>query len=121
MRISAHVRKESLESILQAIPGAELQAGALLLDLGQIGDFYRRQIQENIPVIAQAASEVFGRPISVRIGGPAAQGKSPAPVQRPEPPGDRRPDVLERAKKQGAVQSFLEVFPGPVKAEEIDS
>jgi DNA topoisomerase-1 len=34
---------------------------------------------------------------------------------------ERKPDVLERAKKESAVQSFLEVFPGPVKAEEIDS
>jgi hypothetical protein len=121
MRISAHVRKESLESILQAISGAELQGDALLLDLGQIGDFYRRQIRENIPLITQAASEVLGRQIIVRIGGPTPQEKAPEPVNRSGPSGERKPDVLERAKKQGAVQSFLEVFPGPVKAEEIDS
>jgi DNA polymerase-3 subunit gamma/tau len=121
MRISAHVRKESLESILQAISGAELQDESLLLDLGPISDFYRRQIRENIPLITRAASEVLGRQIVVRIGGLAPQEEAPAPVNHPGPPEERKPDVLERAKKQGAVQSFLEVFPGPVKAEEIDS
>jgi len=121
LRISSHVRKESLESILQAISGADLQGSSLILDPGPISEFHRRQIRENIPVIAQAASEVFGKTISVRIGGSAPQGRNPAPVGRSEPPEERKPDVLERAKKEGAVQSFLEVFPGPVKAEEIDS
>jgi len=121
LRISAHVRKESLESILQAIPAAELQGNTLILDPGPISEFYRRQIRDNLPVIAQAASEVFGRTVTVQIGDSPPQNKPPAPVSRSEPPGDRKPDVLERAKKEGAVQSFLEVFPGPVKAEEIDS
>jgi DNA polymerase-3 subunit gamma/tau len=120
MRISAHVRKESLESILQAIPSVELRGGTLILEPGPISDFYRRQIRDNLPVIAQAASEVFGRSVSVQIGGSPAQDMPPAPVSRPEPPEVRKVDVLERAKKEGAVQSFLEVFPGPVKAEEID-
>ena len=121
LRISAHVRKESLESILQAISGAELQGGTLILDPGPISEFYRRQIRENLPVIANAASEVFGKPVNVQISGSPPQGRTSAPVNRPDPPGERKPDVLERAKKEGVVQSFLEVFPGPVKAEEIDS
>jgi hypothetical protein len=121
MRISAHVRKESLESILQAISGAELRGSSLLLDLGPISEFYRRQIRENLPVIAQAAAEVFGRTVTVQISGSPPQERPPAPVNRSNPPETQKPDVLERARKQGAVQSFLEVFPGPVKAEEIDS
>lgn len=115
------MRKESLESILQAISGAELQGGTLILDPGPISEFYRRQIRENLPVIANAASEVFGKTVNVQIGGSPPPGRTPAPVHRPDPPGERKPDVLERAKKEGVVQSFLEVFPGPVKAEEIDS
>ena len=121
LRISAHVRKESLESILQAVSGAELQGSSLILDPGPISEFYRRQIRDNLPVIAQAASEVLGRTVSVQIGGSPPNSRPPAPVNRSEPPENRKPDVLERAKKEGAVQSFLEVFPGPVKAEEIDS
>ena len=121
MRISAHVRKESLESILQAISGAELRGSSLFLDLGPISEFYRRQIRENLPVIAQAAAEVFGRTVTVQISGSPPQERPPAPVNRSDPPETQKPDVLERARKQGAVQSFLEVFPGPVKAEEIDS
>lgn len=98
-----------------------MQGDALLLDLGQISDFYRRQIRENIPLITRAASEVLGRQVIVRIGEATTQEKTPDPVSRSGSPDERKPDVLERAKKHGAVQSFLEVFPGPVKAEEIDS
>jgi hypothetical protein len=120
MRVSAHVKKESLESILQALPGAELHADALVLDVGPVNEFFRRQIRENLQVIARAASEVLGRDVKVKLGGAGEQTASAVRGSPPQATPDVKPDLLERAKKEPVVQSFLEVFPGPVDAEEIE-
>ena len=121
MRIAAHVKKESLESILQALPGAALHADSLVLDMGAVNEFFRRQVRENLPLIAQAAADVLGREITVRLGGSADQSGSPARTPVPQPAQNPQPDILDRARRDPVVQSFLEVFPGPVEAEEIDS
>ena len=120
MRISAHVGRPSLESILQALPGAELRGNVLTLEVASLNDFYRRQIKDNLSVVARAAGEVLGKDITVEIGMPAGA-TAPAKANGPAPPPDSKADVLERAKKEPVIQSFLDVFPGPVKAEEIDS
>jgi DNA polymerase III gamma/tau subunit len=114
-RIAGAVQKESLESALRALPGAELKDDSLMLDLTRLNEFFRRQIKENVSLIAQAASEVAGRPI--RISFPHELG-SPAKAAAAAPP---LTDIMERVRREPLVQSFLDRFPGPVKAEEIDS
>ncbi|NWG13887.1 MAG: DNA polymerase III subunit gamma/tau, partial [Acidobacteria bacterium] len=120
LRISAHVKKESLESILQELPGAELQADALLLDVGPVNEFFRRQIRENLPLIAGAAAEVLGRNVAVKLVSRNEGVVAAARDNAGQEPQNLKPDVLERARREPVIQSFLELFPGPVKAEEIE-
>ncbi len=121
MRISAHVKKESLESILQALPGAQLQADALVLNVGSVNDFFRRQIRENLQVIARAAAEVLGRNVTVKMDSPQESDVAPALDDAGQGSQNPKPPVLERARREPVIQSFLELFPGPVDAEEIES
>jgi hypothetical protein len=114
-RIAGAVQKESLESALRALPQAELKDDSLVLDLTRLNEFFRRQIRENIASIAQAASLVAGRSITISLLHELA---SPAKAAAAAPP---LTDILERARREPIVQSFLDRFPGPVKAEEIDS
>jgi hypothetical protein len=113
--IAGAVQKESLESALRALPRAELKGDSLVLDLSRLNEFFRRQIRENISSIAQAASQVTGRSITIgflnELGSPAKAAAAAPPLT----------DMLERARREPIVQSFLDRFPGPVKAEEIDS
>ncbi len=120
MRISAHVKKASLESILQALPGARLQADALLLNVASVNEFFRRQIRENLPVIARAAEEVLGRSVTVKMDLPQESAVEPGPDNARQGSQNPKPAVLERARRDPVIQSFLELFPGPVKAEEIE-
>ncbi len=120
MRISAHVKKESLESILQALPGAQLQADALVLNVDSVNEFFRRQIRENLPVIARAAEEVLGRSVTVKMNSPQESAVAQAPDNADQGSQNPKPAVLERARRDPVIQSFLELFPGPVKAEEIE-
>jgi DNA polymerase-3 subunit gamma/tau len=118
LKIAAGVNKASLESVLQGIPSAELRGDEVQLDLGSVNDFLRRQIRENLPLLIRAASSAVGRPVRVIIGDEAGK-----PVDREVPPvpaDNPAEDALERARREPVVQSFLEVFPGPVKAERID-
>ena len=114
-RIAGVVQKESIGSALRALRGAELKDDLLVLDLTPVNEFFRRQIKENTSVITQAASQVAGRPVTISflqgLASPVKAASASAPVA----------DVLERAKREPIVQAFLDRFPGPVKAEEIDS
>jgi hypothetical protein len=103
------------------VPGADLQGDEVVLDVESLNEFLRRQLRENLPVIAQAATSVLGRPVKVSLGreGPKRSESSPA-AQVEAAAAPKVEDVLERAKREPLVQSFLEVFPGPVKAEKID-
>jgi DNA polymerase-3 subunit gamma/tau len=122
LEIAAAVQKESLEPILQSLSGARLQGGTLALDLAGANDFIRRQLSENLEAIAAAASAVVGSTVDVVLeqGGVS----KPAPPDTAGPPTaaadvlpDGSADPLERAKSDPVVRAFLEVFPGPVKAE----
>jgi DNA polymerase-3 subunit gamma/tau len=130
LKIAAHVHKESLESNLQSLAGAVLQDGVVVLNPGAGSEFLRRQVRENLPLIAEAASEVLGRLVQVRLGSDAsrpATGSSTAaaPEAPSAAPSDAGPaastplDPLDRARREPVVQSFLDVFPGPVKAEDL--
>ena len=122
-KIASRVRKESLESNLQSLAGAVIRGDMVILDPGSSTEFFRRQIRENLSSIADAASELFGRPIVVCLGGePIAPAPGPGPSAKIAPASSAAApisvDPLERAKREPVVRSFLDVFPGPVKAED---
>jgi DNA polymerase-3 subunit gamma/tau len=120
-RIAAAVGRESLESLLQTLAGATIESDKVVLELGGSNEFVRRQIKENLSVIAEAATRVVGRRVQV------IPGSIPVlPVQKPNfsetASGDGpEDDLLEKVKREPVVKSFLDVFPGPVKAEKMNS
>jgi DNA polymerase III subunit gamma/tau len=114
-KIAGAVQKESIASALRALPGAELKDDLLVLDVTPVNEFFRRQIQENTFVITEAAFRITGRSIKISF---LHELRSPAKAASAAPP---LTDILERARREPIVQSFLDRFPGPVKAEEIDS
>jgi DNA polymerase-3 subunit gamma/tau len=121
LQIASRIEKASLEPILQGVSSADLQGDDVILDVETLNDFLRRQLRENLPVIAHAATSALGRPVKVLLGGEhpkRAEFQASPPVD--SPPADKVEDILERAKREPLVKSFLEVFPGPVKAEKID-
>ena len=118
-KIAAAVGRESLESLLQTLEGARLEEGQVVLQTGSANEFVRRQIKDNLPAITQAAIRVIGSKVAVVLGEPVSQ-----PVQNPQGMQDAQlneGDLLEKARREPIVKSFLDVFPGPVKAEKIDS
>lgn len=118
-RIAAAVQRGALESILHSLAGARLQGDSVVLDLGQSpNEFLRRQLKDNLADVAQAASAAVGRTVQVLLDEVQTEAPRPQPVVSAagEPSEE---DVLERAKKDPAVQSFLKTFPGPVKAEKL--
>ena len=118
-KIAASVGRESLESLLQTLEGAILKGGQVVLQAGSANDFVRRQIKDNLPAITQAAVRVVGSNIAVVLADPP-----PRPGQNSMGGQGARPengDLLEKAKREPVVKSFLDVFPGPVKAEKMDS
>jgi DNA polymerase-3 subunit gamma/tau len=120
LKIAAAVGREALESLLQTLEGARLQGNKVLLEPGTTNEFIRRQIKENLPVITKAAAKIIGGEVTVLLVEP----NSPQPRQASSPPEaeakTREADLLEKAKREPIVKSFLDVFPGPVKAEKID-
>jgi hypothetical protein len=118
LKIAGAVGRESLESCLQSLAGARLQGEEVILDPGNTGEFVRRQIKENISIIAQAASKIAGTKVSVTL---SQQAPKTAPNQALKENPFSEDELLEKAKREPVVKSFLDVFPGPVKAEKIDS
>lgn len=120
-RIAAAVHKQPLQSILEEVESAKLEGNVLILDLASLNDFYLQQIRENLSVIAQAASAVVGQSLKVVIGNDKASVTSGGGQLTPTRPESEAPmDTLDKAKREPVVRSFLDTFPGPVKAEEID-
>jgi len=94
------------------------------LYLGPVNDFYKKQVRDNLDLIAQAASGALGVPVTVVLAGEdATKGPGPGSPARAgaAPPRREKPatTTLDRARSQPVVQSFLDVFPGPVEAEDI--
>lgn len=118
-KIAAAVAKESLQSILGEVASAEVKGDAVIIDVGSVNAFYRQQIRENLPAIAQAASAVLGRPVMIDLG-EEPRGEHVAAAAVSQPRVVARDDILEKARQEPVVQSFLDVFPGPVKAEKIE-
>jgi len=118
LKIAAGTGRESLESLLQSMDGARLDGERVVLETGVASEFARRQIQEQLPAIAQAAEKILGKKVTVILG--EAESKAlPGPQAPPEKFSES--DILEKAKKEPVVRSFLETFPGPVKAEKIET
>jgi DNA polymerase III subunit gamma/tau len=118
LRIAAAVGRESLESMLQSLKGARLQGGQIVLEVGSSSEFARRQIKENLPAITEAASKVVGNKITVLLGEAEPH---PAPNSSAMSHHPSENDILDKAKRDPVVRSFLDVFPGPVKAEKIET
>lgn len=148
-RIASAVGRESLETLMQSMAGAQLRGTRVVLDPGSAGEFVKNQVRQNLPLIAQAASEILGCQVSAVLGDSGlavASGSKPVREKhaRPVPPdapvpaaggpaaggpaagksetgaGGGEGDLLAKAKQEPIVKSFLDVFPGPVKAEKID-
>jgi len=117
-KIAAAVGRESLESLMQDWEGAELAGNSLVLKPGSASDFSRRQIQNNLETITKAAARVIGHPVKVTLAEPETQANIEAPALRKNQ--SNAESLLETAKREPIVKSFLDVFPGPVKAEKID-
>ncbi len=122
MEIASAVGRESLESTLLTLERARLEGDKVLLESDTISDFCRRRIKENLPAIQQAAEKVAGRKVAVILSEPVSgEGRSPSDP-KPEPAvSPEGGDLLEKAKREPVIKSFLDIFPGPVKAEETDS
>ncbi len=116
--IAAAVGREAIESILQSFNGARLQGERIVLEPGTASEFARQQVKDNLPAIAQAATKIVGRKVSVILGETESPQEPGAGRAHSNPPES---DLLERARREPVVRSFLDVFPGPVKAEKIDS
>jgi DNA polymerase-3 subunit gamma/tau len=120
LRIAAAVGREALESLLQMLDGARIQEDTVVLEPGKTNEFFRRQVKDNLSLITQAAIKVIGRKVAVVLGEatlPQPQDPSGSQVSYDRPPDV---DLLEKAKHEPIIKSFLDVFPGPVKAEKID-
>jgi DNA polymerase III subunit gamma/tau len=117
-KIAAAIGRESLESVLQHFEGASLKDNQVVLLPGAANEFARRQVKDNLPAITQAAGRVLGGKVKVLVSEPEAK---PVAASRSVP--DNQPDssdLLEKVKREPIVKSFLDVFPGLVKAEKID-
>ncbi len=119
LRIASAVGREALESCLHNLAGARIQGERVILEPGNAGEFVRRQIKENLPSITQAASKVVGNKVTVVLG--ELEQKFPSNHEGVRAITSTEGDLLEKVKKEPVVRSFLDVFPGPVKAEKIDS
>ncbi len=121
LKIAAAVHRGSLESLLQELKGARIQGDRLILESGTASEFFRQQIKENLPLVTQAASEIVGRPLTVVIEHPSASSEGQLKMSSPTlTENSAEVDLLDRVKREPVIKSFLDVFPGPVKAEKID-
>ncbi len=120
-KIAGAVGRESLESVLQSLESARIQDNKIVLDPGTANEFFRKQIKENLQVIAEAAGKVVGKQVSVLIKESAVPEPPDTPTHKSADAKAIEPDLLEKAKSEPIVKSFIDVFPGRVKAEKIDT
>lgn len=117
-RIAGAVGKESLESLLLSLEGAQMRGDLVVLLPGAANEFIRRQIKSNLPAITQAATHIIGSPVKATLGEPDSRAFQAAGADQPGSSGES--GLLETAMREPIVKSFLDVFPGPVKAEKLE-
>jgi DNA polymerase III subunit gamma/tau len=121
LKIAGAVGREALESVLQSMGGARLQEDKVIIEAGTANEFFRKQVKENLSVIAQAATKVVGKKVIVLLGESASPELQDSPGLKPENRAAfSETDILEKAKREPVVKSFIDIFPGRVKAEKID-
>jgi len=123
LEIAAAVQKQSLEPIIQTLGGARIEGKSVILEMGDANDFQHRQLRDNLEAVTAAAARVIGNS-DIRVVFEAGAPEISRPRPTADPPGPRSEpseDLLERAKKEPVVRSFLEVFPGPVKVDREDT
>lgn len=120
-KIASAVGREALESLLRRLSGARLQRDKVLLEMGNANGFFRSQIEENLSIIARAATDVVGSRVTVLLEESRSAAPDSAVETREVPDSKVETEILSKAKNEPIVQSFLDVFPGQVKAEKIDS
>jgi len=118
-KIAVAVKKESLESFLLSLEGARLEGDLVILAPAKLNQFYRQKVEENLALITEAACSVLGRRVTVRLGDPPAP-KIHAAADTTDAEGPPQLDAHDVARREPVVQSFLDVFPGPVKVERMD-
>jgi DNA polymerase III subunit gamma/tau len=122
LRIAAATGREALESLLHRLEGARLEADRVVLLPGTANEFFRKQIRDNLPAIEEAAVKIAGGRVKVLLEDTASSGRLVPPEGQVEAQDIQpEPNILDRAKREPIVKSFLDVFPGRVKAEKIDS
>jgi DNA polymerase III subunit gamma/tau len=124
-KILSAIGRESLETLMQSFKGAQLKGNQVILDPGASNDFVKGQVNTSLPMIAQAASEILGHKVTAVLGEVSFRSEStPAPMRTPVPRSPQKDakdgDLLTQAKRDPVIKSFLDVFPGPVKAEKIE-
>jgi hypothetical protein len=89
-----------------------------VLGPGSASDFVCRRVKDSLALITQAAAKIIGRKITVVLAeSESRQEENPQPESKSAPEND----ILDKAKREPVIKSFLDTFPGPVKAEKIDS
>ena len=112
------IEKQSLVSILKEIPVKKINGDTVTLNLADTNGFYQKQIRENLPLISEATSRVAGRRIRVELHVGDREADSAANQEPQQLASDD--DVLARAKREPVVQSFLDMFPGHLRAEDLE-
>jgi DNA polymerase-3 subunit gamma/tau len=120
IEIASAVGKESLESLLLTLDGARLEGEKVVLESAGSNEFSRRQIKENLSAICDAAAKVVGSRVAVILGETVSREPKPPSGSRSDPETPPEGGLLEKVKREPIIKSFLDVFPGPVKAEKIE-
>ncbi|HSW39995.1 MAG TPA: DNA polymerase III subunit gamma/tau, partial [Acidobacteriota bacterium] len=124
-KIGAATGREAVESLLQAFEGARLQADSVVLSPGTAGAFICGQVKDNLKTVAEAASGVVGRAVTVVIGEGAPRSAAAVlpETRKMQAAHDGFSDdgLMDKAKREPVVRSFLDMFPGPATAEKMES
>jgi len=123
LEIAAAVGRESLESLLASLVGAQLEGERVVLEAGPISEFVRKQVKENLPAISQAATKIVGRKVTAQLSEiESRHAPNPPKIQKPRKSTDAptEGDLQDKAKREPVVKSFMDIFPGPVTTEKLD-
>ncbi len=121
LKIASAIGKEALESLIRRLDGARCEGNTVILEMGKSNEFMKTQIRENLNLITQAAADVIGGSVEIQVTEKAPASEPEVADARETSTGPSESEILEKAKREPIVQSFLDVFPGQVKAEKIDS